>query len=344
MNANERQSKSGSVVGRGGEIVLYRGKDGRTSLDVRLEQETVWLDAHQMATLFGRDRTVIVRHIRNIYATNELDQTSTCAKIAQVAADGKLRQMDIYNLDMIVSVGYRVNSKQGTQFRIWATQVLRDHILQGYPINEKRLQAEVTRLAELRNAVDVMGRILAEKTISGDEAQGLLKVITDYSLALRLLDQYDHQQLRLHGTTEAARFELTYEAAMDAISRMKATMGDLAGGLFGREKDKGLASAIGAVYQTFGGHDVYPSLEEKAAHLLYFVVKNHAFVDGNKRIAAFLFIWYLDANGILYRADGGKRLADNALVALTLLIAESKPAEKDIICKVIVNLINRENL
>lgn len=339
-----KMQPSGQVTGKGGEIILYKAKDGRTRLDVRLEQDTVWLDAHQMATLFGRDRTVIVRHIRNIFATKELSQTATCAKIAQVAADGKIRQMDTYNLDMIISVGYRVNSKQGTQFRIWATQVLREHILQGYTLNEKRLREENTRLVELRNAIDVMGRILSEKSVSGDEAQGLLKVITDYSLALRLLDQYDHQQLRLHGTTETARFELTYETAMDAIAQMQQTMGDLAGGLFGREKDKGLASAIGAVNQTFGGRDVYPSIEEKAAHLLYFVVKNHAFVDGNKRIAAFLFIWYLDANRILYRADGGKRLADNALVALTLLIAESKPVEKDIICKVIVNLINRENL
>lgn len=344
MNQQESKSANVSVVGQGGEIVLYKSKDGRTKLDVRLEQETVWLDAHQMSALFGRDRTVIVRHIRNIYATNELEKPSTCAKIAQVAADGKLRQMDIYTLDMIISVGYRVNSRQGTQFRIWATQVLREHILQGYTLNEKRLKAEVTRLAELRNAVDVMGRILTGKPLSGDEAQGLLKVIADYSLALRLLDQYDHQQLRLHGTTETARFQITYESAIAAIARMQATVGGLAGGLFGREKDKGLASAIGAIYQTFGGHDVYPSLEEKAAHLLYFVVKNHAFVDGNKRIAAFLFIWYLDANGILYRADGSKRLADNALVALTLLIAESKPVEKEIICKVIVNLINRENL
>lgn len=344
MDVSKHRTRATGIAGKGGEIVMYRAKDGRTTLDVRLDQETVWLDAHQMADLFGRDRTVIVRHIRNIYGTNELHSLSTCAKIAQVAADGKLRKMDIYNLDVILSVGYRVNSVRGTQFRIWATQVLREHILQGYTLNEQRLKAEVARLSELRNAVDVMGRILSEKAVSGDEAQGLLKVITDYSLALRLLDQYDHQQLHLHGTTETARFELTYESAMDAVSRMKATMGELAGGLFGREKDKGFASAIGAVYQTFGGRDLYPSIEEKAAHLLYFVVKNHAFVDGNKRIAAFLFIWFLDANGILYRADGGKRLADNALVALTLLTAESKPAEKDIICKVIVNLINRENV
>lgn len=243
QHEGKNKHRSGQVTGKGGEIVLYRGKDGRTSLDVRLEQETVWLDAHQMATLFGRDRTVIVRHIRNIYATKELAPAATCAKIAQDAADGKIRQMDTYTLDMIISVGYRVNSKQGTQFRIWATQVLREHILQGYTLNEKRLREENTRLVELRNAVDVMGRILSEKTVSGDEAQGLLKVITDYSLALRLLDQYDHQQLRMQGTTGTARFELTYEAATEAIARMQATMGELTGGLFGREKDKGLAAA-----------------------------------------------------------------------------------------------------
>jgi len=336
-----------TIAGRGGDIVLYKAKDGRTSLDVRLDQDTVWLTQKQMAELFGKNTDTIGLHIRNTYQENELEEAPTTEECSVVQFEGKRhvsRMIRFYNLDVIISVGYRVKSQQGTQFRIWATQVLREHILQGYTLNEKRLKSEVSRLAELRNAFDVMGRILAEKSVSADEAQGLLKVITDYSLALRLLDQYDHQQLRMNGTTQTARFDLTYESATAAIARMQATMGDLAGGLFGREKDKGLASAIGAVYQTFGGHDVYPSLEEKAAHLLYFVVKNHAFVDGNKRIAAFLFIWYLDANGILYRADGGKRLADNALVALTLLIAESKPAEKDIICKVIVNLINRENL
>jgi len=202
----------------------------------------------------------------------------------------------------------------------------------------------VGRLSELQAAVDVMGRIITEKAITGVEAEALLRVIADYSLALRLLDQYDHQQLRLHGTTGVGRFELTYAAAMPAIARMGETMGSAAAGLFGLEKDKGLESALGAIYQTFGGRDLYPSVEEKAAHLLYFVVKNHAFVDGNKRIGAFLFIWFLDANGLLYRKDGSKRLADNALVALTLLIAASKAPEKDTLCKVVVNLINRENL
>ena len=223
---------------------------------------------------------------------------------------------------------------------MWATSILRDHLLRGYSLNEKRLQAKVERLAELQAAVDVLGRIIAGKELSGVEADGLLRVITDYSRALHLLDQYDHQQLRVQGTTEIGKFVLTCETARRAI----ATMADTMGGLFGREKDKGLESAIGAIYQTYAGRDLYPSIEEKAAHLLYFVVKNHAFVDGNKRIGAFLFIWFLDANGLLYRQDGTKRLADNALVALTLLIAESKSTEKDVLCQVVVNLINRENL
>lgn len=327
------------IVGKGGDIVLYTTKDGRAAVDVRLEKESLWLDAHQMGRLFERDRSVILRHIRNIYGTNELDAISTCAKIAQVAADGKVREMDVYNLDVIIGVGYRVNSRRGTEFRIWATSVLREHVLKGYTLNEKRLRDQVARLSELQAAVDVMARVIAGKELSGVETDGLLRVIADYSLALRLLDQYDHQQLRLHGTTETGRFVLTCEAARAAVARMAET----AGGLFGREKDKGLESAIGAVYQAFAGRDLYPSIEEKAAHLLYFVVKNHAFVDGNKRIGAFLFIWFLDSNGLLYRTDGSKRLADNALVALTLLIAESKPAEKDLLCKVVVNLINRDN-
>ncbi len=327
-----------------GNVIIYRTRDGRKQVDVRLEGESLWLDAHQMAGVFERDRSVILRHIRNIYATKELDKSPTCAKNAQVAADGKVRQMDIYNLDMVLAVGYRVNSRRGTEFRIWATQILREHLVTGYTLNEKRLQAQVARLTELQSAVDIMGRIIANKAITGTESEGLLKVITDYSLALRLLDQYDHQQLRIHGTTAINPFVLSYEAASSAIARMADIMGSAADGLFGREKDKGLASAIGAVYQTFNGHDLYPSTEEKAAHLLYFVVKNHAFVDGNKRIAAFLFIWFLSESKLLYRKDGSKRLADNALVALTLLIAESKPVEKDAICKVIVNLINRENI
>ena len=329
------------IKGTGGEIVLYRTKDGRTAVDVRLEKDTLWLVQKDMAALFSTERSVITKHINNIFQSGELHRESNVQKMHVSGSD---KPVAFYSLDAILSVGYRVNSRRGTEFRIWATQVLKDHILKGYTLNERRLQVQVSRLKELQQAVDLMGRIVSERTITGTEAEGLIKVITEYSLALRLLDQYDHQQLRLHGTTEVGRFILTCEASHSAIARMAETMGPAADGLFGHEKDKGLASAIGAIYQTFGGHDLYPSIEEKAAHLLYFVVKNHAFVDGNKRIGAFLFIWFLDGNGLLYRKDGTKRLADNALVALTLLIAESKPAEKDTICKVIVNLINRENL
>jgi prophage maintenance system killer protein len=335
------------ITGQGGEVVLYRAKDGRAALDVRLQRETVWLSQKQMSVLFEKDSDTIGLHIRNAYREGELDPTATTEESSVVQKEGGRsvrRQVCFYNLDVIISVGYRVKSRRGTQFRIWASQVLKDHLLKGYTLNEQRLRQENTRLRELQAAVDVIGRVLTAKALTGTEAEGLLKVITDYSLALSLLDQFDHQQLRLHGTTGVGSFVLTYAAARPAIARMAETMGPAAGGLFGREKDNGLASAIGAIYQTFAGHDLYPSVEEKAAHLLYFVVKNHAFVDGNKRIGAFLFIWFLDGNGLLYRKDGTKRLADNALVALTLLIAGSKPAEKDTLCKVVVNLINRANL
>lgn len=326
-----------------GEIIIYRTEDGHTQLDVRLEQETIWLDAHQMAKLFGRDRSVIVRHIGNIYKTRELSSSATCAKNAQVAADGKIRLMDFYNLDMIISVGYRVNSRRGTQFRIWATQVLKDHILKGYSINEKRLLEENTRLKELKETVDILGRIIEERRLAAPEAEGLLKVITDYSLALSLLDDYDYGRLTVTGTTEPALFGITYDKAHKAIGYLAKKSGITTGGLFGREKDDSFKGSIGAIYQTFDGGELYPSIEEKAAHLLYFVVKNHSFVDGNKRIAAFLFLWFLDGNHILYRKDGTKRIGDNALVALTLMIAESRPEEKDVIIKVIVNLINKNN-
>ncbi|MEO5368396.1 MAG: virulence RhuM family protein [Magnetococcus sp. WYHC-3] len=297
-----------------GEVIIYRTQDGRTALDVRLIQETVWLTQKQMALLFSTDRSSIAKHIGNILKRKELNRVSVCAKFAHTAEDGKTYQAAVYNLDMIIAIGYRVNSKRGTQFRIWATQVLRDHLLNGYTVNEKRLREQVTRLKELQETVDLLGRVIQERQLTGNEAEGLLKVVTDYSLALTLLDQYDHQQLAIRDITAVTPFELTYDAAKVAIAKMGAQAG--MGGLFGQEKDESFKSSIGTIYQTFGGKELYPSIEEKAAHLLYFVIKNHSFVDGNKRIAAFLFIWFLDANRILYRKDGTKRLADNALVAL----------------------------
>jgi prophage maintenance system killer protein len=313
-----------------GAIVLYQTPDGSMSLDVRLEKETLWMDAHQMARLFGRDRSVILRHIRNIYETNELDQTATCAKNAQVAADGKLRQMDLYNLDVIIGVGYRVNSLRGTQFRIWATQVLRDHLVKGYSVNAKRLK-------ELRQSLKLIGQVLERYDVTSDQARALLHVVTDYASALDLLDDYDHQRVSIPPLEAGEARGIDHDEARAVIGELRRKFGG--SDLFGREKDQSLAGSLGAVMQSFGGSDLYPSRQEKAAHLLYFLVKNHPFVDGNKRIAAALFLWFMEKNGILYRADGTRHIADNALVAITLMIAESDPQQKDILTKMVVNLI-----
>lgn len=313
-----------------GAIVLYRTPDGSMSLDVRLEKETLWLDAHQMARLFDRHRSVILRHIRNIYETSELDQTSTCAKNAQVAADGKLRQMDLYNLDMIIGVGYRVNSRRGTQFRIWATKVLKDHLVKGYSVNTKRLK-------ELRQSLKLIGQVLERYDVTSDQARALLYVVTDYAAALDLLDDYDHERVSVPPLEAGEVRGIDYNEAMTVIGELRRKFGG--SDLFGREKDQSLSGSLGAVMQSFDGKDLYPSIEEKAAHLLYFLVKNHSFVDGNKRIAAALFLWFMEKNGILYRADGSRHIADNALVAITLMIAESDPKQKDILSKMVVNLI-----
>lgn len=326
-----------------GEIVIYRTKDGKAILDVNLREETVWLNQGQMSILFDRDRSVVTKHLRNIFKSGELKEKSNVQKMHIAGSD---KPVAYYNLDVIISLGYRVNSKRGTQFRIWATQVLKDHILKGYSINEKRLREQNARLLELQKTVGLLQRVMEGRELARDEATGLLQVITDYSYALSLLDQYDHQQLRIRHTTEKTPFLLNYEGARRAIDQLReqSHKKGRSSGLFGREKDQSFKGSLGAIYQTFDGKEVYPSIEEKAAHLLYFVVKNHSFIDGNKRIGAFLFIWFLDANGILYAGDGSKRIGDNTLVALTLMIAESRPEDKDIIIKIIVNLINRDNM
>jgi prophage maintenance system killer protein len=313
-----------------GAIVLYRTHDGSMNIDVRLEKETLWMDTHQMARLFDRDRSVILRHIRNIYETSELDQTATCAKNAQVAADGKLREMDLYNLDVIIGVGYRVNSLRGTQFRIWATQVLRDHLVKGYSVNAKRLK-------ELRQSLKLIGQVLKRYDVTTDQARALLRVVTDYASALDLLDDYDHQRVSVPLLEPGEARGIDHDEAKTVIGELRRKFGG--SDLFGREKDQSLPGSLGAVMQSFAGRDLYPSREEKAAHLLYFLVKNHPFVDGNKRIAAALFLWFMEKNGILYRADGSRYIADNALVAITLMIAESDPQQKDILTKMVVNLI-----
>ena len=326
-----------------GEVIIYQSSDGQTELDVRLEDDTVWLSQAQMTRLFQRDRTVIGRHIANIYREGELDRDTSCAKIAhKVVNTGNDALQDYYttyyNLDVIISVGYRVKSLRGTQFRIWANRVLKEYLIQGYAINRN---AKAEQLEELKRTIAVMNDVLAAKTVTRDEAVGLLKVISDFAYGLDTLDRYDYQRLEISHITTEERFKATYESAKEALQELKRAYG--ASELFAREKDGSFHSTMGAIYQTFGGKDLYPSVEEKAANLLYLTVKNHSFSDGNKRIAAFLFLWFMEKNGILYREDGSRLIDNNTLVALTLMIAESRTEEKDIMTKVVVNLINKRN-
>jgi prophage maintenance system killer protein len=324
------------------QIIIYQTEDGQTQVDVRMENETVWLTQAQMAELFQTDRTSIVRHINNIYKVEELERESTCAKIAQVQMEGHrtvTRQIPYFNLDMIISVGYRVNAKRGVQFRRWASKILKEYLVKGYAVND-RLRRD--QLGELRQLVQVVGRTLQSRDITASaDGQALFDVVVDYTYALDTLDNYDYERLVIERTTSKEPFRATYENAMAEIRRLHNKFGGSQ--WFGNEKDDSLKSSIGQIYQTFGGEELYPSVEEKAAMLLYLVTKNHSFSDGNKRIAATLFLWFLNNNGVLYRPDGTKRLADNTLVALTLMIAESRTEEKDVMVKVVVNLINQRN-
>lgn len=331
-----------------GEVVIYESEDGETRLDVSLKQDTVWLSQLQMAELFGKDKRTISWHINNVFKERELKKDRTVQEYWTVQNEGGRkvkRKIEHYSLDVIISVGYRIKSHMGTRFRIWATQILKDHLVRGYSLNERRLREQNLKFAELKKAVSLLGRIIEGRQLGGNEATGLLKVIADYSHALTLLDEYDHHRLEIRNTRGKDKFILTYKEAHRTIDRLNQQYRKqgLVVGLFGIEKDQSFQGLLGGLYQTFDGKELYPSIEEKAAHLLYFVIKDHPFVDGNKRIGASLFIWFLDANGILYAQDGSKRIGDNALVALSLLIAESKSEEKEIIIKVIVNLINRDN-
>ena len=324
------------------QIVIYQTKDGQTQIDVRLENDTVWLTQAQMAELFERTPQNITTHIGNAYREGELEKDSTCKEYLQVQTEGKRRvrrSVKYYDLDVIISVGYRVKSKRGTDFRIWARKVLKQYLVKGFVVNE-RIRKE--QIGELRQMVQVIGRTLQHQELSDTiETQDLLNVVVDYTYALDTLDNYDYERLTIDKTTKQETFHATYENAMAAISGLREKFGGSS--LFGNEKDDSFKSSIGQIYQTFGGNELYPSVEEKAAMLLYLVTKNHSFTDGNKRIAATLFLWFLNNNGILYRPDGSKRLADNTLVALTLMIAESKTEEKDVMVKVVVNLINQKN-
>ena len=316
------------------QLTLYRSQDGSVQLEVRLEKETIWLTQKQMAKLFQTERSVITKHLGNVFSTSELDKESVCAKFAHTAEDGKTYKTQYYNLDAVISVGYRINSRRGTEFRIWATNVLRSHIIKGYSVNPKRL-------SELKQTIKLAAEISARIDLKGDEAAAILQSISDYAYALDLLDDYDRQHIRPGKKTTVSAVGVEYHEAMQIISRMKEKFGGVK--LFGMEKDQSLYSSLSAIIQTFEGKDLYPSLEEKAAHLLYFLVKNHSFIDGNKRIAAALFLRFMEKNNMLYHEDGTRRIADNALVAMTLMIAISRPQEKEILTSMVVNLINAEN-
>ena len=326
------------------QIVIYQTDNGQTAIDVRLENEMLWLTRHQIAVLFERDYKTISKHINNALK-EELSGSVVVAKFATTtqhgAIEGKTQTHDVeyFNLEVITSVGYRVKSQRGVQFRQWANKVLKDFLLKGYAVNEKIRRNQIS---ELRQLVQMVGRTLQNQPLlKNEENQALFDIVVDYTYALDTLDDYDYQRLGVKETTQEEKFQATYDNAMQAIAALREKFGGSS--LFGNEKDDSFKSSISQIYQTFGGEDLYPSVEEKAAMLLYLVTKNHSFSDGNKRIAATLFLWFLNNNGILYREDGSKRIADNTLVALTLMIAESKPEEKDVMVKVVVNLINQKN-
>jgi prophage maintenance system killer protein len=327
-----------------GEIVIYKGQDGHASLEVKLQDETVWLTQKQMSLLFQKVVPTINEHIKNVYDEGELVKRATIRKFRIVQMEGNRqvdRIIDHYNLDVIISVGYRVKSKRGTQFRIWANRILKEYIIQGYALNENRLQEQVHKFKDLQRSIKLIGKVSQRKPLSSTEAEGLIQLVSEYAYALDVLDQYDKNTLKVKDTSKKKIKKVTYSEARKTVDELKEKLDG--SDIFGKEKDQSFHGSLNAIYQTIEGKDCYPSIEEKAAHLLYFIVKNHSFVDGNKRIAAFIFIWFLERNGILYKKDRSKLLADNALVALTLLIATSNPDDKDIIIKVIVNLINKNN-
>ena len=326
------------------QIIIYQTEDGQTQVDVRLENDMIWLTRQQIAVLFGRDYKTISKHINNALK-EELAGSVVVAKFANTtqhgAIEGKTQthEIDYFNLEVITSVGYRVKSKRGVQFRQWANNVLKQYLIKGYAVNERMRKEQI---GELRQLVGMLGRTIQNQPLlSNDETNALFEVVTDYTYALDTLDNYDYERLTINKTTKEEPFHATYENAMEAINGLREKFGGSV--LFGNEKDDSFKSSIGQIYQTFGGEELYPSVEEKAAMLLYLVTKNHSFSDGNKRIAATLFLWFLNNNHILYYPDGSKRIADSTLVALTLMIAESRTEEKDVMVKVVVNLINKNN-
>lgn len=323
-----------------GEIIIFQTSGKGVGLEVRLENETVWLDAHQMASVFSVNRPAIVKHISNIYKSGELSKDSTCSVLEQVASDGKVRKMNIYDLDMIIAVGYRVNSKRATRFRIWATEVLKKHIVKGYTVNESRLIESESNFRKLQATIEFLKKKAGTKMLEG-QAKEILDILADYSKTLTILERYDNGKLRAAKSGKAS-FALDGEEARRIIAELKRELVGKkeAGDIFGNERGEAFMGIIGNLYQTFGRKELYPDFSAKASHLLYLVIKDHPFSDGNKRIASFLFVYFLDRNGRLFRKDGERKINDNALAALALLVAESDPKEKDQLIALITQLID----
>ncbi len=326
-----------------GEIVIYTDPDGIVETKVRLEGETLWLTQTQLEELFNTDRTSIVKHIKNILGTGELEEAATCAKFAQVRKEGArdvTREVFHYNLDMILSVGYRVNSKRGTQFRIWANRILKEHLVQGYTINRQRLAEQKDKVYQLRNAIQLLERTIEERAESIDDARSLVRVLSSYASGLEILDDYDHNSLEHTGQTVRDSVVIGSDEFLTVVEGMRR---DFDSDVFGKPKDQSFEGSVRQIYQCFDNRELYPSIEHKAAMLLYLVVKNHSFVDGNKRIAAALFLYFLDRNKLLFQSDGRQRISNEGLAALTLLIAVSKPEEKDIMVQIVITILNRSN-
>ena len=320
-------------------VILYTDEQGQVSLEVTLEHETLWLNQAQMAELFGTKQPAISKHLSNIFKSGELDKNSVHSILEYTASDGKTYETSFYNLDAVLSVGYRVNSKNATQFRILASEVLKDYLIKGYALNHQRINAQ--SLSELTATMELVRKSIETKELSSNEAKGLFDIINNYAKTWALLQGYDADALHALQGTLHQRFILDYDEAKSAIKALKKDLmvkGD-ATELFGNEKAGEFQSALLNIYQTFGGVDLLPSIEEKAANLLYYVIKDHAFSDGNKRIGSFLFILFLHKNGIAYKPNGEPKINDNALVSLALLVAASEPSQKELMVKLIVNIL-----
>jgi prophage maintenance system killer protein len=322
-------------------MIIYANADNTTSVEVRMDRDTVWLSLNQMAALFDRHKSVISRHLKNVFSTGELERDSVVAIFATTASDGKTYETEHFNLDAILSVGYRVNSASGTRFRQWATRRLHEHLVQGYSLNQRRLQEYREGLLHLKRALDLAQSARESKELKANEVNGLLDIIARYADALTTLDRFDRRELENSGLTAEITFVIALEEARGVISELRKNLKATA--LFGSERDESFGSILRLIVQTWDGKYLYNSIEEQAAHLLYFVIKNLPFTDGNKRIGAFLFVWFLDRNRHRLDPDGQPKINANGLAALALLVAQSDPAHKEDIIRLIINLVKNPN-